>query len=165
MRGYDYWDFLALLFAVFLGAVIGLERELNGKAAGLRTNVLICLGACVFTILSRLMADASVNSDQSRIAAQIVSGVGFIGAGVIIRDNGGVHGITTAAGIWMVASIGVACGSHYFIFATVATLIAFLCLIVLQPISRLLRRFYSQRHLSGEINCDPNKQIREYKQK
>ncbi len=160
MCGYDYRDFLALLFAVLFGAMIGLERELNGKAAGLRTNVLICLGACVFTILSRLMVDASANSDQSRIAAQIVSGVGFIGAGAIIRDNCGVHGLTTAAGIWMVASIGVACGAHYFIFAAVAALIAFLCLIVLQPISKSLRSFYSKRHSAPEINGDHDKQIK-----
>jgi len=87
-----FTDFFGVIFAVIFGAAIGLERELSGKAAGLRTNVLICLGAAVFTIISRQMGLAA-NQSLTRIAAPIVTGVGFLGAGAIIQDRGGVHGL------------------------------------------------------------------------
>jgi putative Mg2+ transporter-C (MgtC) family protein len=110
-----------LLLATILGGVIGLERQLSGKPAGLRTNLLICLGAAVYTIVSRQMA----GSDSStRIAAQIVTGVGFLGAGAIIQDTGGVHGLTTAATIWLVSGIGTACGASLYSLALITTLIA-----------------------------------------
>ena len=92
-------DVLSIILATVLGAGIGLERELSGKAAGLRTNVLICLGAAVFTIISKRMVEGTDGS-LVRIAAQIVSGVGFLGAGAVIQDRRGVHGLTTAATIW-----------------------------------------------------------------
>jgi putative Mg2+ transporter-C (MgtC) family protein len=106
-------DLLSIIFAVIFGAVIGIERELHGKAAGLRTNILICLGAAVFTIISEQMAIDS-GASVTRIAAQIVTGVGFLGAGAIIQDRGGIHGLTTAATIWLVASIGMACGARFY---------------------------------------------------
>ncbi|MHC4501141.1 MAG: MgtC/SapB family protein, partial [Planctomycetota bacterium] len=111
-------DVYSIILAVVFGAAIGLEREISGKAAGLRTNVLICLGAAVFTIISRQMA-AGTNTAVTRIAAQVVTGVGFLGAGAIIVDRGGVHGLTTAATIWLVASIGVACGAGYYDLAVI----------------------------------------------
>ncbi|MHC4741885.1 MAG: MgtC/SapB family protein, partial [Planctomycetota bacterium] len=90
-------DYLGIALAITFGAAIGLEREISGKSAGLRTNMLICLGAAVFTIISRNLT-VTVQSDSiSRIAAQIVTGVGFLGAGAIIQDRAGVHGLTTAA--------------------------------------------------------------------
>jgi putative Mg2+ transporter-C (MgtC) family protein len=107
---------LRILLAAGLGAAIGLERELSGKVAGIRTNTLICLGAAVLTILSEEMGLRHGDSG-ARIAAQVVTGVGFIGAGVIIRDRGGVHGLTTAATIWLVASVGIAVGAGFYFLA------------------------------------------------
>ncbi len=126
-------DVLSLIFAILLGGIIGLERRLSGKAAGLRTNVLICLGAAVFTIISRRMAGTD---SVARIAAQIVTGVGFLGAGAIIQDRGGVHGLTTAATIWLVASIGMACGAGFFILACISTILAILVLFGLGKLPR-----------------------------
>src|SRR2546430_1032054 len=92
-----------VLLSLALGAMIGAEREFYRKPAGVRTNALICLGACLFTILS--MAMDATRGDPARIAAQIITGVGFLGAGAILRDQGHVVGLTTAAGIWVVAAI------------------------------------------------------------
>jgi putative Mg2+ transporter-C (MgtC) family protein len=133
-------DFVSIILAALLGASIGLERELSGKAAGLRTNLLICLGASVFTIMSREMATGAEGS-TTRIAAQIVTGVGFLGAGAIIQDRRGVHGLTTAATIWLVASIGMACGGQFYIMAIFASLIAVLALIGLGKLSKPLERY------------------------
>jgi len=119
---------LRILLAVGLGAAIGLERQLSGKAAGIRTNVLICLGAAVLTIISQELGHRGGES-LGRIAAQIVSGVGFIGAGVIIRDRGGIHGLTTAATIWLVASVGMATGAGYYALAVATTILAVLVLL------------------------------------
>jgi putative Mg2+ transporter-C (MgtC) family protein len=98
----------AVLLAVLCGGAVGLEREMRGKAAGLRTNILICVGATLFTQLSVDLAGPS--GDPGRLAAQIVSGVGFIGAGTILHSRGAVTGLTSAATIWVVAAIGVALG-------------------------------------------------------
>ena len=133
-------DFVSIILAALLGAGIGLERELSGKAAGLRTNLLICLGASVFTIMSREMATGAEGS-ITRIAAQIVTGVGFLGAGAIIQDRRGVHGLTTAATIWLVASIGMACGGQFYIMAIFASLIAILALIGLGKLNKPLERY------------------------
>jgi putative Mg2+ transporter-C (MgtC) family protein len=132
-------DLISIVLAALLGAGIGLERELSGKAAGLRTNLLICLGASVFTIISREMATGPEGS-ITRIAAQIVTGVGFLGAGAIIQDRRGVHGLTTAATIWLVASIGMACGGQFYKLAIVASLIAILALIGLGKLNKPLER-------------------------
>jgi putative Mg2+ transporter-C (MgtC) family protein len=131
------YDLLSIILATIFGAIIGLERELSGKAAGLRTNILICLGAAVFTIISKQMATDTEGS-VTRIAAQIVTGVGFLGAGAIIQDRGGVHGLTTAATIWLVASIGMACGAHLYQLALITTLIAIIVLIGLAKLARPL---------------------------
>ncbi len=133
-------DLLSIILAIVLGAVIGMEREFSGKAAGLRTNVLICLGAAVFTIISKQMVGGT-NGSVARIAAQIVTGVGFLGAGAIIQDRGGVHGLTTAATIWLVSSIGMACGAGFYQLAVVAALLAMLVLIGLAKLVRLLERY------------------------
>jgi putative Mg2+ transporter-C (MgtC) family protein len=132
-------DLVSIILATVLGAAIGLERELNGKAAGLRTNLLICLGAAVFTIISERMATGGEDS-TTRIAAQIVTGVGFLGAGAIIQDRGGVHGLTTAATIWLVASIGMACGAHFYQLAIISTLITVIVLVGLGRLSKHLDR-------------------------
>jgi putative Mg2+ transporter-C (MgtC) family protein len=139
-------DLFSIVLAVFLGAAIGLERELSGKAAGLRTNVLICLGAAVFTMISRDMV-AGTDGSVARIAAQIVTGVGFLGAGAIIQDRGGVHGLTTAATIWLVASIGMACGAHFYQLAVISTIVTIVVLIGLLNLNRTLER-YVKKHKS-----------------
>ena len=133
-------DVLSIILAVVLGAAIGLEREISGKAAGLRTNVLICLGAAVFTMISRQMGAGNEGS-VTRIAAGIVTGVGFLGAGAVIRDRAGVLGLTTAATIWLVASIGMACGAKLYLLAVISTFIAIVVLIGLGRLEKPLGRF------------------------
>jgi putative Mg2+ transporter-C (MgtC) family protein len=130
-------DIVPVLLAVGCGAVIGLERQLKHKAAGLRTNILICLGAAVFTIISREMASGSQDS-ITRIAAQIVTGVGFLGAGAVIQDRGGVHGLTTAATIWLVASIGMACGARFYGLAIFSTILALVVLVGLWQVDKYI---------------------------
>jgi putative Mg2+ transporter-C (MgtC) family protein len=127
-------DVLSIILAVVLGAAIGLEREIRGKAAGLRTNVLICLGAAVFTIISERMAGDK--DSITRIAAQIVTGVGFLGAGAVIQDRGGIHGLTTAATIWLVASVGMACGARLYLLAVISTFIAMVVLVGLIQVEK-----------------------------
>ena len=123
------WQFiLRLLLATFLGAVIGFEREYHAKEAGIRTHLLVALGSCLFMILSvygfDFMLDRDhVSFDPSRIASQVVTGIGFIGAGTIILQKQMVRGLTTAAGLWVTAAIGLACGNGMFIIAAVTTVI------------------------------------------
>jgi len=124
-------ELLKVLLAAGLGAAIGFERQLSGKVAGVRTNMLICLGAAVLTMISEQMG-LRHNDSAARIAAQIVSGVGFLGAGVIIRDRGGVHGLTTAATIWLVASVGIAVGAGFYFLAAAAAVLAILILLGLK---------------------------------
>jgi putative Mg2+ transporter-C (MgtC) family protein len=112
---------LRLLLATVLGGVIGFQREWTGKEAGLRTNILICLGSALFTVLSLY---AFPGSEPARIAAQVATGVGFIGAGVILhRDGGSVKGLTSAATIWAVAGIGMAAGAGLYIVSAVSCVI------------------------------------------
>ena len=99
-----------LLLASVLGGLVGLERELSRKPAGIRTNMLICLGSALFTVISYEMA-GNVGGDHTRIAAQIIPGIGFLGAGVVIRERGTIIGITSAATIFVVASIGMTVGA------------------------------------------------------
>ena len=115
----DIWKLLA---AVGAGALIGLERELHDKPAGFRTNIMICLGAAMFTLLSIRMAEG-VPVDRTRIAAQIVTGVGFLGAGAIIQRRNHVVGLTTAATIWAVASVGMAFGAGEFELGALGTVL------------------------------------------
>ncbi|MCI0349497.1 MAG: MgtC/SapB family protein [Acidobacteriales bacterium] len=117
---------LRLLLAAFLGGAIGLERELSHKPAGLRTNLFICFGAAMFTILSEQMVAPGVG-DRSRIASNIIPGIGFIGAGSILHSRGSVTGLTTAATLFVVAAIGMAAGGGFYlqaIFATMVILVA-----------------------------------------
>jgi len=110
---------LRLLIATVLGGLIGYERELAEKPAGLRTNLLVCLGAALFTVAS--IYGFGSEGDSSRVAAGIVAGIGFLGAGTILRGDGAVHGITTAATIWAVAAIGLAVGAGLYLVAVVTT--------------------------------------------
>lgn len=117
-----------LMLAAFLGGIIGLERELKRKPAGLRTNMFICFGSAMFTILSNELAGEWGIGDHTRIAAQIIPGIGFIGAGSILHDKGGVSGITTAATLFVVASIGMAAGGGLYLEAIFATMLIYLAL-------------------------------------
>lgn len=127
-----------LTLAALLGGIIGLERELNRKPAGLRTNIFICFGSAMFTILSTELAKEFGIGDHTRIAAQIIPGIGFIGAGSILHDKGGVSGLTTAATIFVVASIGMAAGGGLYVPAIFATMLIYLALHLLGILERQL---------------------------
>jgi putative Mg2+ transporter-C (MgtC) family protein len=116
-----------LLVACVLGAAVGLERELSRKAAGVRTNLLICMGAAFFTLLSAVLA-GDANPDKGRVASNIVQGIGFLGAGLIIHNRSRVSGLTSAASVFVVASIGMACGAGLYGAAAVAALIVIIAL-------------------------------------
>jgi putative Mg2+ transporter-C (MgtC) family protein len=132
--------FYAIL-STFLGGIIGLQRKCSGKIVGIRTFALVCLGSCVFTYLS-LHAFGDTNSD--RVAANIVTGIGFLGAGSIIRREDSIEGLTTAAGFWIMAAIGMAVGSGYLIIAILATIITFiLFLFNTKPIVKIFKPFFS----------------------
>lgn len=119
-----------LLLAAALGGAVGLEREFRHKPAGLRTMMLICIGAALYTIMSYEMA-GDVGGDHTRIAAQIIPGIGFIGAGVVIRERGAVVGITSAATIFMIASVGMTVGAGFPMTAVFTTLLLLVSLVFL----------------------------------
>jgi len=136
---------LQLLLAVLLGGAIGLERELSGKPAGLRTNILICTGATFFTVLS--LHIAATRGDPGRVAAQILPGIGFIGAGTILHMRGAVTGLTSAATLWVVAAIGMGLGSSAYVEAIGATLLVLVVLGGLRPVERLVALRSTRSHL------------------
>ena len=125
-----------LTLAAVLGGVIGLERELKRRPAGLRTNMFICFGSAMFTILSTELAGEWGIGDHTRIAAQIIPGIGFIGAGSILHAKGSVSGLTTAATLFVVASIGMATGGGLYLLAIFATMLLFLALHMLGWVER-----------------------------
>jgi putative Mg2+ transporter-C (MgtC) family protein len=127
-----------LLLAAGLGAAIGLEREYRQKPAGLRTNILIAVGSALFTILSLEMTKGI--GDTSRVAGQIVTGIGFLGGGAIMRNRDTVHGMTTAATIWVNAAVGIAAGMGQYALATFAVALTLLVLVVLPPIEIYFER-------------------------
>lgn len=139
-----------LLAAALLGAGLGLEREVHGHQAGMRTHMLVCLGSAVFTVLSIYgfpkMADTAP-TDPSRISAQVVTGIGFLGAGAIIKYGTNIRGLTTAASLWVVASIGLAAGAGAYFLAVACTLVA---LIALWPMHVLV----------GKLNLTGNELMR-----
>ena len=123
------WDFiLRLLLAGFMGGLIGLEREMRAKGAGIRTHFIVALGSALFMIISMYAFEGTDKFDSSRVAAGVVSGIGFIGGGVIIFQRNVIRGITTAAGMWVAAAIGLACGAAMYPLAAAATLITLLVL-------------------------------------
>jgi putative Mg2+ transporter-C (MgtC) family protein len=139
-----------LALAVLLGGAIGLERELKGKPAGLRTNILICMGAALLTNVSMtmVMQNGSRIGDPARLAAQIVSGVGFLGAGTIMQGSGMVTGLTSAATIWVVAAIGIAIGAGEYIAATGAGVLVAVVLAGLGRVEHTLRRVRRVVHIT-----------------
>jgi putative Mg2+ transporter-C (MgtC) family protein len=154
-----------LLLATLLGGAIGLEREFAGKPAGLRTNILICVGAALFTQLSMDIArigfspDGRPYGDTTRITAQIVSGIGFLGAGAILHSGGAVVGLTTAATIWLVAAVGVAVGSGAYVDALGATVLIIIVLIGLRPLEARValkrRRVHASLRVKNGVAWEP----------
>lgn len=136
-----------LLTAAVLGAVLGFEREVRHKSAGLRTNILIAVGAALFTLMSLELAGPA--GDPGRIAAQIVTGIGFLGAGAIMRTDSGIHGLTTAATVWVNAALSVAVGGGEYHLALIGSIVTLSALLILHPIEialdRHLRRPHGQR--------------------
>ncbi len=155
MINIDINQTLTILFritlAVLLAFIPGIERELTGKFAGLRTHILVCLGACVFTILSiygfkmHIAVDVIGTNDPARIAAQVITGIGFIGAGTVMRHGSNVFGITTAATLWVCAAIGMSCGCGEYVTAIIAS---FATLVVLISIRRLEKNVLSKRKIA-----------------
>jgi putative Mg2+ transporter-C (MgtC) family protein len=155
IRSLKLEELYGILLAILLGGVIGMERELRGKAAGLRTNVLICMGATIFTQLSvSLSGDAPA---KTGLAVGVVSGVGFLGAGTIMQGKGSITGLTTAATIWLVAAIGVAIGSKEIFLAGGATLIAVLVLRLMGWLEFYLQRHSEVTRLSVAVEGDPRR--------
>lgn len=123
-----------LILSILLGGLVGYERQASNKAAGLRTHVLVCMGSCLIMILSMNVyrtVEGLTNADPARLAAQVISGIGFLGAGTIMKEGPLVTGLTTAASIWVVSAIGLAVGFGYYMGAILATLLAFATLTVL----------------------------------
>ena len=146
--------------ATLLGGAIGLERELGGKPAGLRTNILICIGSVLYTHLSIAMLSAiggggGTGTDPTRVAGQIVTGVGFIGAGTILHARGAVVGLTSAATIWVVAAIGVALGSDYYLEAVGTTLAVIVVLAGLGRVEKLVQSRSMQSSLTIHARPGP----------
>lgn len=137
-----------LLLASILGGAIGLEREVHGRPAGFRTHLLVSLGSALFVLTSirfyqmygNFDGIGPVGVDPGRVAAQVVTGIGFLGAGAIIREKASIRGLTTAACLWVVAAIGVACGVGLFSMALLVTLLSLLSLLFLKKVENLLNR-------------------------
>jgi len=145
---FDFDMIIRLLLATLLGGLIGLEREVHGRPAGFRTHLLVSLGACLFTIASidfyRLYGNFSgtgpVGVDPARVAAQVVTGIGFLGAGAILKERASIRGLTTAACLWVAAAVGLACGSGMYQAAIVVTVLAVASLLLLKKVENRLRR-------------------------
>ena len=151
---------LDLLISLLLGVIIGFERKLRFKEAGIRTHTIVCLGSALMMIISKNAFESA--ADSARVAAQIVAGVGFLGAGMIVYKQHEVHGLTTAAGIWTTAGVGMAAGAELYILATGATAI----LVAAQCVFHLPFRFFrSKRYFSVKIEFihvgDENLKIKE----
>ena len=127
MEHFDWILIFRLVVAGLLGGLIGMEREFRAKEAGVRTHFIVALGSALFMIISEFAFEGKQH-DAARVAAQVVSGIGFIGAGVIIFQRNVVRGVTTAAGLWVAAAIGLACGDGMYAVAVAATLLTVFCL-------------------------------------
>lgn len=152
---------LKLLLAIALGGIVGLEREARQKPAGLRTNVLICLGSAMMMILSQILLQGKEASagDQTRIAAGVITGIGFIGAGTILQARGIVLGLTTASTLWAVACLGLVIGAGYYLIGIIFTGLVLLTLILFQKVEAIyLRKSLYHYHL--KIKSEPETLVR-----
>ena len=149
----DVWHFVVrMLIAIICGLAIGFERKSRSKEAGIRTHAIVCLASCLFMILSKyltvpLFSDitgGTFNSDATRIAAQVVTGIGFLGAGIIMYRRDVMHGLTTAAGVWATSAIGMAIGGGFVVTGVVATAM----ILLLQLIFHLPIKAFTTRHIA-----------------
>ena len=148
------WDLILRLFlGGMMGGVIGLEREFRAKEAGLRTHFIVALGSALFMMISQFAFNGRF--DAARVAAQVVSGIGFIGAGVIICQKNVVRGVTTAAGLWVAAAIGLACGAGMYWLAGAATLMTVVCLEMMHLVHRYVAEKVVEVTLSSDGETDP----------
>jgi putative Mg2+ transporter-C (MgtC) family protein len=139
---------IKLLLAALAGGLVGFEREKHGRPAGLRTNLLVAVGSCVMMIVSEAFylkygmfdAETTLRLDPSRVAAQIVTGIGFIGAGVILKEGASVRGLTTAASLWTVAGLGMAFGMGFFSLGAIATLLVLVSLSLLKKLDPIMKK-------------------------
>lgn len=159
---FDFTLVIRLLSALLLSFAIGLEREMTNKYAGLRTNILVCLGACLFTIISiygfpevSVTGDELGTRDTARVAAQVVTGIGFIGAGTVFRHGATVFGLTTAATLWVSAAVGMACGAGMFTLAIAVTVFSILVLVSVRLFEKniLVSTAKNTRRLKMSISC------------
>lgn len=150
-----------LVLAAIAGAIVGTERELRRQTAGLRTHILICVGACLLMLLSIWLpaAQALDKGDPARIAAQVVSGIGFLGAGAFVKIGNDVKGMTTAASLWVIAAVGLTIGAGLWIPALIALALVFFALSALEPIER--RLFPAERFKYIQVWFDENSADRE----
>lgn len=155
---------IRLGLALLLGGLLGLERELRGHAAGLRTHLLVCLGSCLFTLVSLAAGQSMegaepsiVRADITRIASQVVVGIGFLGGGAILRHGTSIHGLTTAANLWLTASVGLAAGLGFFFGASVTVALAIVVLAGLRPVEGLIERFRKRHSIDSEPQGDAKK--------
>lgn len=147
------YEMKLLLISAIIGALIGLEREIAGKDPSLRTFSLICVGSCLFAIISREAVANQQFGDPSRIAAQVVTGIGFLGAGVIFHGRRGVSGLTTAALIWTTSAIGVAIGFG-FIRTTIAAMLTVFALVMLLKVAHIFIRLMRPEQYEGKTEFD-----------
>jgi len=161
----EWWELgLRLLGAAAFGGMIGFEREYNDQPAGFRTHILVTLGATLFTIAGAYGAAAFVGAevvrfDPTRVAAQVVTGIGFLGAGAILRQGINIRGLTTAASIWVSASIGVAVALGYWTAAGLTTAIALGSLLLLRPVERAVIRLLRKGVFKAVIDVDPGARL------
>ena len=145
--------FPRILTALVCGFIIGFEREVKNKASGLRTSILICMGSMIFSSIYGIVHTGIEESDPARIAAQIVSGVGFLGAGVILRDRGGIIGVTSAANIWVTASIGILIGVGLYPIAIISTIVTIFVLVLFRPFEAGLISKMQAKHRFNTYSC------------
>lgn len=138
---YEYYIevLIRLIVAVVLGGIIGIERSGTKHDAGLRTHILVCLGAAGITMLSEALIMKGYNTDISRLGAQVVSGIGFLGAGCILVNGNKVKGLTTAAGLWTTACVGLATGMGYYFISVTMTVLVLLAMLALRPLANRLQ--------------------------
>ena len=160
---FDWTLFWRLTLAAVLGGIVGLERELHGHQAGLRTNILIATSSCLFTLLSiHAFPLVGAAQDTARIAAQIVTGVGFLGAGTLIQTKGAVYGLTTGATIWMVAAVGMAVATDLYLLGVATTALTTGVLVLLAPLSNwLAAKAESRRVKQPAATKEPTRQEKE----
>ena len=153
---------IPILIAAFLGAVIGFERKKRSKEAGIRTHALVCMGSALMMVISKYAFSDSGDFDAARVAAQIVTGIGFLGAGTIVFKNRSIHGLTTAAGIWSAAGVGMAAGGGLYVLAAGATVLIVFIQFVLHIDCKLLstRKIY-RLHIFFKNDNDEANEIKE----